>query len=240
MLILCIEAGAGSNAHDRQNGSAGLVIPRKRSSRIWSSANHPAITASSVPPPIDRLSTRPGRALMRFSGDAAISAMGLVMHRVMDCAQPGKNGLARWEGPLLTDYLPRTVREISVFARLPRWIRFLLVGVVNTAFGYLLFAAFVLAGAPRLWAVVGMTALGALFNFRSIGHLVFARNDLTLLPRFMGVYVGQCAVNAVALDKLSQAGLSPLAGQAILVPFLAAGVYVAMQTLVFREPRSAN
>lgn len=127
-----------------------------------------------------------------------------------------------------------------MFASLPRWIRFLLVGVVNTAFGYILFAAFVLGGAPRFWAVLGMTALGAIFNFRSIGHLVFARSDVTLLPRFLGVYAGQCVVNTIALAELSEIGFSPLIGQAILVPFLAAGVYLAMQTLVFREPRTAG
>lgn len=124
-----------------------------------------------------------------------------------------------------------------MFARLPRWVRFLLVGVVNTVFGYILFAAFVLGGAPRLWAVIGMTALGALFNFRSIGHLVFERNDLSLLPRFLGVYAGQCVINWFALSVMVEAGFSALVGQAILVPFLAAGVYFAMQTLVFRDPR---
>lgn len=127
-----------------------------------------------------------------------------------------------------------------MFGRLPRWLRFILVGVLNTAFGYLLFAIFILAGAPKFWAVVGMTALGALFNFRSIGHLVFARSELGLLPRFLGVYAGQCVINSVALELLARAGFTPLVGQAILVPFLAAGVYFAMQTLVFRELEPAN
>lgn len=127
-----------------------------------------------------------------------------------------------------------------MFARLPRWLRFILVGGLNTAFGYLLFAIFILAGAPKFWAVIGMTALGALFNFRSFGHLVFSRSELGLLPRFLGVYAGQCVINSVALDGLAQAGFTPLAGQAILVPFLAAGVYIAMQTFVFRELQPSN
>lgn len=127
-----------------------------------------------------------------------------------------------------------------MFARLPRWLRFILVGVLNTAFGYLLFASFILAGAPKLWAVVGMTVLGALFNFRSIGYLVFARSELHLLPRFLGVYAGQCVINSVALELLAEAGFTPLVGQAILVPFLAAGVYFAMQAFVFRELHPAN
>lgn len=127
-----------------------------------------------------------------------------------------------------------------MFGMLPRWLRFILVGVLNTAVGYLLFAIFILAGAPKLWAVIGATAIGALFNFRSIGHLVFARSELHLLPRFLGVYAGQCAVNALALELLARVGFTPLVGQAILVPFLAAGVYFAMQAFVFRELRPAN
>lgn len=127
-----------------------------------------------------------------------------------------------------------------MFAQLPRWFRFLLVGGLNTAFGYAMFAALVLAGAPRLWAVIGATVLGALFNFRSIGGLVFARHDYALLPRFLAVYAGQCAINVGALALLGDAGFSPLAGQALLVPFLAAGVYVAMQRFVFRGPQPVN
>jgi putative flippase GtrA len=127
-----------------------------------------------------------------------------------------------------------------MLAKLPRWVRFLLVGLVNTAFGYFVFAMLILLGAPRLWAVIGATALGALFNFRSIGRHVFDRSDITFLPRFLGVYAGQCAVNVGALALLAKAGFSPLVGQAILVPFLAVAVYFAMQTLVFRDSRPAN
>ena len=116
-----------------------------------------------------------------------------------------------------------------------RFVRFLGVGVLNTAIGYALFAAFVLAGAPMLAAVAASTALGALFNFGSIGVLVFASKDMTLLPRFLAVYVGQCAVNALLLAGLARLGLGPLLAQLLLLPLLASGTYLTMRHWVFPD-----
>jgi putative flippase GtrA len=116
-----------------------------------------------------------------------------------------------------------------------RFVRFLGVGVLNTAIGYALFAAFVLAGAPVLAAVAASTALGALFNFASIGIIVFANTKARLLPRFLGVYVGQCAVNALLLGWLATLGLNPLLAQLLLLPLLASGTYLAMRQWVFSD-----
>lgn len=115
------------------------------------------------------------------------------------------------------------------------FVRFLGVGVLNTVIGYALFAAFVLAQAPTLVAVAASTALGALFNFGSIGVLVFASKDVTLLPRFLAVYVAQCAVNALLLAGLAQLGLGPLMAQLLLLPLLASGTYLAMRYWVFPD-----
>lgn len=115
------------------------------------------------------------------------------------------------------------------------FVRFLGVGLLNTAVGYVLFAAFLLAGASTLVAVAAATALGALFNFRSIGGLVFASKDVTLLPRFLAVYVGQCAANSLMLNALESAGVGPLLAQLLLLPLLAVGTYLAMRHWVFPD-----
>jgi putative flippase GtrA len=115
------------------------------------------------------------------------------------------------------------------------FVRFLGVGVFNTALGYALFAAFVLIGAPTLMAVMASTALGALFNFGSIGVIVFASKDMTLLPRFLAVYVGQCAINALLLIGLAMLRLEPLLAQLLLLPLLASGTYLAMRHCVFPD-----
>ena len=116
-----------------------------------------------------------------------------------------------------------------------RFIRFLGVGVMNTLIGYALFAAFIYGGASPLTAIIASTAIGALFNFGSIGVIVFASKDMTLLPRFLAVYVGQCAVNLVLLAGLAKAGLGPLLAQFLLLPLMATGTYLAMRHWVFPD-----
>ncbi|MCU0729409.1 MAG: GtrA family protein [Sphingopyxis sp.] len=113
-------------------------------------------------------------------------------------------------------------------------IRFVLVGVGNTALGYALFALILLAGAPPLLAIVAATALGAMFNFFSIGLIVFRNADPMLLPRFLAVYAAQCLINAGALDALARFGAPPLLAQFLLLPLLATGTYLAMKHWVFR------
>ena len=71
-----------------------------------------------------------------------------------------------------------TARATEVVASLLRlrFVRFLLIGVVNTIFGYSIFAAMFLAtGQPELSIIVA-TAIGVLFNFMSTGRVVFG-ND---------------------------------------------------------------
>lgn len=125
-------------------------------------------------------------------------------------------------------------RQISASPLLARpLVRFLLVGVLNTAIGYALFVGFILVGTSTMVAVAASTALGALFNFRSIGVIVFASRDVSLLPRFLAVYVAQCAVNSLLLAGLHIIGMGPLIAQLLLLPFLATGTYLAMRNWVF-------
>jgi putative flippase GtrA len=69
-----------------------------------------------------------------------------------------------------------------------RFVRFLAVGVLNTIFGYTIFAVFILL--QLHYAVAGLlsTVCGILFNFKTTGTLVFQSSDLSLIFRFVGVY----------------------------------------------------
>ena len=68
-------------------------------------------------------------------------------------------------------------------------ISFLLVGILNTAFGYGLFALFIYIGLYYPLAVLFSTILGVLFNFKTIGNLVFGSSDNRLIFKFVLVYV---------------------------------------------------
>jgi putative flippase GtrA len=114
-----------------------------------------------------------------------------------------------------------------------RFLVFLLVGALNTAVGYGLFAAFIFLGADTTLALSAATTLGVLFNFKSIGRLVFASGNVRLLPRFVGIYAVQFGVNLLALKALERAGASPLLAQLLILPPLAILSFIMMRHFVF-------
>jgi putative flippase GtrA len=70
-----------------------------------------------------------------------------------------------------------------------KFIKFLFVGIINTIVGYVFFALFLYLGLRYPNAVLLSTILGVLFNFKSIGKLVFDSHNNKLIFRFVLVYV---------------------------------------------------
>jgi putative flippase GtrA len=114
-----------------------------------------------------------------------------------------------------------------------RFLIFLMVGGLNTLVGYCFFVALTYAGLGKTLAVVGATALGVLFNFFSTGRIVFDSGNLSLLPRFIGVYIVQCAANILLLNALTALGVHLLVAEAIILSALAVGTFFAMRRFVF-------
>jgi putative flippase GtrA len=113
-------------------------------------------------------------------------------------------------------------------------MKFLIVGGINTLFGYGLFAALILLGLPTPLAVVVGTILGLLFNFISTGGIVFKNRASRLLPRFIAVYVVQMGISVAALHVLETGGFHPLVAGALVLPPLAIFTYLALRRFVFR------
>lgn len=112
-------------------------------------------------------------------------------------------------------------------------LRFLGTGLLNTAFGYGVYALLIIAGAPVWAAVGGATVLGVLFNFFSYGELVFGPSSPGRLPAFIAVYAVLYGLNVALANLLLGAGFGALLSQALLLPFLAALAYVLMRFFVF-------
>jgi putative flippase GtrA len=111
------------------------------------------------------------------------------------------------------------------------FLRFGVVGLLNTAFGYAVFAALILAG---LWpgaAIVTSTIVGVAFNFQTSRRLVFRSRGRVI--RFVGLYCAVLALNWSALRALHSTGLNDLRSQALLVLPLAAISFAAQRTFVF-------
>lgn len=112
-------------------------------------------------------------------------------------------------------------------------LRFLLVGGLNTAVGYALFAVFVWLGLPYPVAIGLATILGVAFNFQSTGHLVFGGARLSQLGRFVGAYSFVYLLNVGSVALLLRAGLNVYVANAVVLLPVALVAFVLQRRFVF-------
>lgn len=124
--------------------------------------------------------------------------------------------------------LPERVRPTR------RFVHFLLVGALNTAFGYGVFVACLWLGMHYAIAGAASTVLGVLFNFKSTGNLVFGSTGNRRLPHFVGVYAIIYLVNVLALGVMLQLGIPEWLGGLILLLPSAILSYVLNRQFVFQ------
>ena len=117
-----------------------------------------------------------------------------------------------------------------------RFLRFLLVGGVNTAFGYGLFYALLrLSGSPIFALALG-TVLAILFNFVTTGSLVFRSMERRRLWRFFAVYGVVFIYNAIGIEALKAGGVAPALAGLILLPGAVVLSYLLNRLLRFSQP----
>lgn len=114
-----------------------------------------------------------------------------------------------------------------------KYIRFILVGGLNTAFGYLVFAGLTRLGWRDVLSVPAATAAAIGFNFLTYGKLVFESLDRRSLPRFILGYAGLYVCNVAGLRALARLGIGAYLAQAALVIPLALLSYVLNDRWVF-------
>lgn len=112
-------------------------------------------------------------------------------------------------------------------------VRFLLVGGLNTAVGYALFAVFVWAGLPYPLAIGLATVLGVAFNFQSTGRLVFGGAPLSQLGRFVAAYGVVYLLNVGAVALLLRSGLNVYLANALVILPLALVAFALQRRFVF-------
>ncbi|WP_354004863.1 GtrA family protein [Ramlibacter albus] len=114
-----------------------------------------------------------------------------------------------------------------------RVARFIVVGGVNTVFGYGCFWLLLYVGLHYSMALLIGTVLGVLFNFKTTGTLVFGSHDNRLIFRFVGSYVFTYFCNLAGLRVLVGAGFSPQVGGLLLILPMAAVSFVILRRFVF-------
>ena len=113
----------------------------------------------------------------------------------------------------------KTLREWLKYLFSAKFIRFVLVSFLNTAFGYGIFAFFIWIGMHYTLALLVGTIIAVLFNFKTYGVLVFKNGNNKLIIRFVLVYCFLYLCNIGGIALLKWFGLSSyMAGLVLLVP----------------------
>lgn len=108
------------------------------------------------------------------------------------------------------------------------FLRFLAVGVLNTAFGYLLFTLFLRVGLSPQPALALAFAGGVIWNYITHARLVFGTRGLKKMPAYILAYLCLYGMNALGLQLLLKAGLAPIIAQGVLVLPVALLAYVVI------------
>jgi len=114
---------------------------------------------------------------------------------------------------------------------------FLVVGLVNTAVGYCLYAGLYLAGLAPWMAVLFGTLIGVIFNFFTTGGIVFKAAAPRTFPKFGLAYVGIYFANVFGLRTLIHHGVGPLAAEAMVLCIVVPCSFFAFKFLVFAPVR---
>ena len=113
-------------------------------------------------------------------------------------------------------------------------IRFVIVGLINTAFSYLIYAGLLYLGLNFALANLGAVILGILFSFRTQGRFVFNNTDRKLLGRFFVAWIVVYLVITSIIGTLGLYDIDPYIAGAIALPASAIASFFMQKYFVFR------
>lgn len=87
-------------------------------------------------------------------------------------------------------------------------VRFLFVGFLNTIFGYSVFVILLYSGIHHAISLFFSTIIGIVFNFKTLGILVFKSNSNKLIYRFFFVYLFSYVANLILMNMFHIIGLN--------------------------------
>lgn len=98
-------------------------------------------------------------------------------------------------------------------------VNFILVGILNTIFGYFLYVLFIYLGFNYVVSLFFATIIGVLFNFKTISKYVFDSSDKKLILKFSSVYLIVFVVNVILVKFFKLLGMNEyLSGFFAIVP----------------------
>lgn len=79
-------------------------------------------------------------------------------------------------------------------------VRFIVIGIINTAFYFMLYSIFIFFKLDYKVAVLLATLLGIVFSFKTLGSFVFKNKDNKLFIKFLLLYVILYFVNIMLIN----------------------------------------
>ncbi|WP_395400049.1 GtrA family protein [Pseudoduganella sp. UC29_106] len=118
-----------------------------------------------------------------------------------------------------------------------RWVRFCLVGVLNTAASYGLYCLLLAVGLNYVFASLGSLALGIIFSYTTHSALVFRQTSRDRFLRYLALWAALYGLNVAILTVLLDVGFGPYLAGAINLPLMVLLSYFAQRFFVFRGAR---
>jgi putative flippase GtrA len=132
------------------------------------------------------------------------------------------------------------VRYLAAKVKASRAIRFLLVGVLNTAFSYLIYAVLLFVGLGYQLANFLALLVGIVFSFKTQGALVFNNTARGLFFRFVICWLFIYLCNIGFIRQMLIFGLDAYAAGALSITPIAVLSYLLQKYLVFNTRRSTR
>jgi len=131
--------------------------------------------------------------------------------------------------------LIRTTVNLFIHFWKNRFFRFLFIGGVNTLFGYSVFSLLVFIKIHYTLALLISTILGVLFNFKTVGIIVFKDGKNSNVFKFITVYVVLYFLNLAIIACLKKININLYAaGAAAILPVAVTG-YFLNKIFVFND-----
>jgi putative flippase GtrA len=116
-----------------------------------------------------------------------------------------------------------------------KFLRFIIVGVINTLFGLGVYCLCIFLGIPYYVATVISNVAGVLFNFVTTGNLVFENGDKRLFGRFVACYVLVYIINTLLIKLLLVFGINDYYAGIIATPVVALCSYGLLKNFVYND-----
>lgn len=114
-----------------------------------------------------------------------------------------------------------------------KFIKFLFVGVINTAFSYSIYALFIFLNFHYSVATLVSTVLGVLFNFKTTGAIVFKNKSNRLIFKFVTAYCIIYVLNVIGLKLFDMIHFDLYIAGFILIFPMAVLSFILMKKFVF-------